>query len=179
MLAAPLQAQVYKDVDKTPKERLNDFLGETEKGMRKAGKTISNFLGIESKSSADDIEIDGVKYMPLHTVNLFYADSTGMIARCKADFKRRYSAATVVAVAIPQETWTETVIKENKKITTYKRTAYCYVLAKDGTDGYINARYVFKELRKPGSPWVKPEESWPGFERADAIPNVHFKQLNK
>ncbi len=178
-MGMPLQAQVYKDVDKTPKERLDDFLGETEQGMKKAGKTIGDFLGINSKTETDEVEVDGVRYMPLHTVNVFYADSTGMIERCRTDFARRYPRATILSVAIPQETWTETVVKENKRITAYKRTAYCYVLGRDGADGYINARYVFRQQRKPGNRWVSPASSWPGFERADAIPNIHFSKLNK
>lgn len=178
-LGQPLQAQVYKDVDKSPKERLDDFLGETEEGMKKAGKTISDFLGIKSKSGDDEVEIDGVKYMRLYTVNLFYADSTGMTDLCRTDFARRYPRATVVSVAIPQEGWTETAVKENKRIAAYRRTAYCYVLGRDGADGYINARYVFRQQRRPGNPWVASTGSWPRFERADAIPNVHFSKLNK
>lgn len=175
----PAYAQTTVKDNKTPKERLQDFLGETQRGMEEAGKTISDFFNSEFNSSSDEINIDGVRYMKLHTVNMFYADSVGMLNLCRQDFARRYPKAKILSVAIPQEKWIDTASKEGGKITAYKREVNCYVLGKDGTDGYINARYSFKSMREPGNSWVKPKEYWPHFDRADAIPNVHFKQLNK
>ncbi len=179
LLAAPMNAQVYKDTEKAPKERLNDLWSDIKKGAKKTGESLSNLLGLDDKSDSTLVEIDGVKYMPIYTKNLFVPDSAGMYRACKADFAKRYDNATVVSVVIPQRNWLETVVTENKKITMYKRTAYCYVLAKDGDDGYINARYSFRQIRKPGKKWVVPEEYWAKFDRADAIPNVHYSKLKK
>jgi hypothetical protein len=178
-LAAPMHAQVYKDTSKTPKERFSQLLGETKKGMEKAGKTISDFFGGIAAKDSDEVMIDGVKYMRIHSVNLFEGDDSAMLTLCREDFIRRYPNTTIVSVAIPQASWTETALKEKGKIVAYRRVAQCFVLAKDGTDGYINARYGFRCSRTPGKKWVKPAEYWPKFERADAIPNVHFRQLNK
>lgn len=176
-LAAPMHAQVYKDTDKTPKERLNTLLGDFKKGMKKTGESLSGLLGIEGTGDSTLVEIDGVKYMPIHTTNRFSADSAGMYRAARADFARRYEDATIVSVVIPQDSWRETVLTENKRVTMYKRTVFCYVLAKDGADGYIHARYSFRQLRKPGKRWLAPEGYWPRFERADAIPTAHYQRL--
>ncbi|MDT3387177.1 MAG: hypothetical protein LIR46_05360 [Bacteroidota bacterium] len=176
-MVAPLSAQVYKEVDKSPKERLQDFLDETATGINKAGKTIGDFLGINAEGTGDEVKIDGVKYMRIYTSNLFYADSTDMLTLCRKDFAQRYPQAEIVSVVIPQRSWNQTALKEGSKITAYKRMALCYVLAKDGKDGYINARYSFRQLRNPGKRWTTPEGYWPRFDRADAIPNVHYEQL--
>lgn len=176
-LVAPAQAQVYKDIDTPPKKRLNTLLKDLEKGVKKTSKSVADWLGIDTKADDTLVEIDGVKYMPIYTTNLFAGNATEMEDACKADFAERYANATIISVVIPQEGWTEATLKEKKHITMYTRTAYCYVLAKDGDDGYINARYSFKQLRKPGQKWVAPIENWPKLERADAIPNKHYEQL--
>jgi hypothetical protein len=102
-----------------------------------------------------------------------------MYKACRDDFAKRYDATTIVSVAIPQEDWLETAILEKKKVVMYKREALCYVLGKDGKDGYINARYSFIQYRKPGKKWLASASHWPKFERADAIPNVHYNRLKK
>ena len=172
-----MQGQVYKDTTKSPKERLNTLLGDFKKGVKKTGESLSGLLGLDSGNDEGLVEIDGVKYMPLYTANRFAPDSVSMYNACRADFARRYEQATVVSVVIPQDDWAETVVTENKKVTMYKRTAYCYVLAKDGADGYIHARYSFRQLRKPGKQWLFPEGYWAKFERADAIPAMHYRKL--
>ena len=179
VMAAPMHAQVYKDVDKTPKERLNTLLKDLEKGMHKTGESRSDLLGLDNKSDTTLIEIDGVKYMPVYTVDRFHADSASMYKACREDFAKRYDVTTIVSVAIPQEDWLETAILEKKKVVMYKREALCYVLGKDGKDGYINARYSFIQYRKPGKKWLASASHWPKFERADAIPNVHYNRLKK
>lgn len=179
MMAAPMYAQVYKDVDKTPKERLNTLLDDIKKGVKKTGESLNDLLGLENKADVEWVEIDGVKYMPVYTTDLFVPDSAGMYRACREDFAKRYENASVISVVIPQEDWKETVVTENKKVTMYKRTVYCYVLGKDGTDGYINARYAFRQLRMPGKKWRVPEGYWPKFEHADAIPNAHYRKLKK
>lgn len=179
ILANSANAQVYKDIKQTPKERLNTLLRDIKRGIQKTGDSLNELLGYDSSRDKTLVEIDGVMYMPVYTTNRFTADSTGMYVACRADFMRRYSHANVISTVIPQETWDDTVIKDNKKVVMYKRSVWCYVLAKDGEDGYINARYAFKQLRKPGQKWLTPEGYWPKFERADAIPNAHYKKLKK
>lgn len=179
ILANPANAQVYKDIKRTPKERLNTLFRDIKRGIRKTGDSLNELLGGDSDSDKTLVEVDGVSYMPVYTTNRFTADSTGMYVACRSDFMRRYSRATVISTVIPQETWDESVMKDNKKIVMYRRRAWCYVLAKDGEDGYINARYAFVQLRKPGQKWLAPEGYWPKFERADAIPNAHYKKLRK
>jgi hypothetical protein len=175
----PMNAQVYKETDKSVKTRITELYGHARKGVQKAGKDISDFLGFESRKDSDLVEIDGVKYMPLYTRNLFYADSTGMLAECRKAFKARYPKARILSVAIPQKSWIETAVKDDDRIVAYKRLAYCFVLAADGSDGYINAKYSFKGMREPGQEWVMPKEYWPHFEKADAIPNIHYKELKE
>lgn len=180
-LAMPMHAQVYKDTDSTPKERVSRLLKDTRKGMKKAGKTISDFFegfNLSDEERIEEVKVGGVKYMRLHTVNLFEGDDEGMAVRSREEFLRRYPRCTVVAVAIPQQKWKDVAQKEDGKIVAYTRKADCYVLGKDGKDGYINVLFSFRCTRKPGGEWVRPAEYWPRLVRVDAIPNVHFEELN-
>ncbi|MGI6233471.1 MAG: hypothetical protein ACOYJF_11610 [Prevotella sp.] len=175
----PLQAQTEVNEKKNLPNTFNKIWNKTKTGVKKTGRNVGEFLGFDTDQEEDLVEIDGVEYMPLYTHNLFYADSTRMLRLCERDLLRRYPTAKILHTAIPQTTWTETALKKGSKIVAYRRHAYCYVLASDGNDGYINARYSFQCERKPGKKWVVESGQWPKFERADAIPNVHYQQLNK
>ncbi len=176
----PTQAQTT-DTDSTskstPKERFNSFWGSTKKGFKKTGQVIGDFLGVESSKDSDLVEIDGVKYMPLYTTNIFKDDGSEMLNASSADALSRYPQAMVVSVAIPQEEWLETAVTKKKKVAYYQRQAYCYVLLKDADDGYINVRYTYIMQRQAGQSWEKTADYWPMMERADIIPNAHYNLL--
>ncbi len=175
----PIQAQTA-DADSTSKsttkKRLNTFWGSTKKGFKKTGQAIGGFFGIEGKDS-DLVKIDGVEYMPLYTTNIFLGDGSEMLSTSSADALSRYPQATIVSVAIPQEAWLETTVTKKKKVTSYQRLAYCYVLLKDADEGYINVRYSYIMQRQAGQSWEKIAEYWPMMERADVIPNAHYSVL--
>lgn len=177
LTATSAQAQVYKEVNKSPGKRLDTLLKDIERGIQKTGESLSELLSLDAKGDTGLVEIDGARYMPLCTTDRFAADSLSMRQTCRGAFLRRYDAATVVSVTMPQEGWQQTVVMENKKVAKYKRRAVCYVLAKDGADGYINARYAFEQCRCPGGKWERLEGHWPKLERVDAIPNAHYKRL--
>ena len=55
----------------------------------------------------------------------------------------------------------------------------CYVLAKDGDDGYINARFSFTRVKQPGSSYKHAAGGWPKWERTDVIPMEDYVQMSK
>ena len=62
-------------------------------------------------------------------------------------------------------------------MTGYVQTLYCYVLAKDGDDGYVNARFVFQRQKEVGQQYEHVDGRWPLWERTDVIPMATYEQL--
>ena len=116
--------------------------------------------------------------MPIYSVNLYKEDEGQELKQaCEKAFKARYPQAVIVANAIPQEGWLTDAVKQNKVVVGYSETLYCYILAKDGTDGYINAKFVFQRYKKVGDSYAPVSGKWGSWERTDAIPNAVYKQL--
>ena len=58
----------------------------------------------------------------------------------------------------------------------YVKMLYCYIVAKDGEDGYINARFSFRMTKKVGKSWQNDDANWPLWERTDVlVPSVYEK----
>ena len=62
-------------------------------------------------------------------------------------------------------------------VVSYKQTLYCYVLAKDGAEGYINQRYVFVRSRKPGEEFVNDTQCWAKLQGTDVMTGKVFDKL--
>lgn len=184
MVTVPVNAQTKNNTQKeTLVKKVSKFWKKTTKQVATAGKNIGDAIGIDElarKNDSDLKEIDGVKYMPIYTTDLFandnLTDDNEMIKICKLKFADKYPESRIVHCVIPQKEWIMTAIREGSKITGYRRYAYCYLLAKDGTDGYINARFLFTEYREPGENYVEINNS-PKWERTDVIPNSVYSKL--
>lgn len=163
-------------------KRLSKFWKKTKTTMVNAGHELGDAIGFDDRVDRDtDLkEIDGVKYMPIYSVDLFAKnhpdDDKTLVDLSTAAFKKQYPGATIVSAVVPQVEWLNTAVKEGGKITGYRKRAYCYVLAKDGSDGYINARFFFMSYRKAGGKYIG-SSSWPKWERTDIVPVSAYEKL--
>ncbi len=180
----PANAQTNNNAQKeTLVKKVSTFWKKTKKQVSKTGKNIGDAIGVDElakKNNEDLKEIDGVKFMPIYTTDLFannnLSDDEEQIKISKEEFARKYPDAKIIHCVVPQKDWIMTAIKEGSKITGYRRYAYCYLLAKDGTDGYINVRFLFMEYRDAGENYVK-SANWPKWDRTDIIPNNVYSKL--
>lgn len=184
MTALPVNAQTNNNAKKeTLVKKVSTFWKKTKKQVTTAGKNIGDAIGVDDlakKNNEDLKDIDGVKYMPIYTTDIFannnLSDDEELIKISKDEFVGKYPDAKIVHCVIPQKEWILTAVKEGNKITGYRRYAYSYLLAKDGTDGYINARFIFMEYRDAGENYVK-SSCWPKWDRTDIIPNNVYSKL--
>ena len=184
MTALPVNEQTNNKAKKeTLVKKVSTFWKKTKKQVTTAGKNIGDAIGVDdlAKKNIEDLkDIDGVKYMPIYTTDIFannnLSDDEELIKISKDEFVGKYPDAKIVHCVIPQKEWILTAVKEGSKITGYRRYAYSYLLAKDGTDGYINARFIFMEYRDAGENYVK-SGSWPKWDRTDIIPNNVYSKL--
>ncbi|KXB85232.1 hypothetical protein HMPREF3034_00413 [Prevotella sp. DNF00663] len=181
LIGMPVHAQNTTQKENFGK-KVSKFWKKTKTTMVNAGHELGDAIGFDDRvdKDADLKEIDGVKYMPIYTTDLFAkgnpSDDKTLIDLSTAAFKKKYPNATIVSAVVPQVEWLNTAVKEGGKITGYRKRAYCYVLAKDGTDGYINARFFFMSYRKAGEKYIE-SSSWPKWERTDIVPVSAYEKL--
>ena len=151
------------------------------KEMEKAANGLGDAIGFEDRVNAqtsDSVKVDGSWYMPLYTVNLYKGGDLDLYRdACRQAFVAKYPSVKVVSVVVPQQEWLSDTYKKNNKVTGYVQTLYCYVLAKDGDDGYVNARFVFQRQKEVGRQYEHVDGRWPLWERTDVIPMATYEQL--
>jgi len=133
-------------------------------------QVLSNLLGLYVLPFFEE---NIIKY---EEANILIDKYEELIKNSKEVFAAKYPDAKIVHCVVPQKEWIMTAIKEGSKITGYRKYVYCYLLAKDGTDGYINARFLFLEYRDAGENYVK-SASWPKWDRTDIVPNSVYSKL--
>jgi len=159
---------------------------DAKKQIDKTGKDIGEKIGFDElaskKHEADLIEVDGMKYMPIYNFDLFMsghaADDAELVRLSREAFTKRYPNAKILYAVVPQKDWLNTVLKNGDSVVGYRREAYCFIVAKDGSDGYLNARFLFSAERVAGGEYVK-SNSWPRWERTDVIPSHVYPKLIK
>ena len=92
-------------------------------------------------------------------------------------FAKKYPHTNIVSVTIPQEGWVSESVKDGSKVIGYLQYMYCYVLAKDGDDGYINARFSFQRYKDVGKEYGIVNGRWPKWDRTDVIPLPVYNEL--
>ncbi|CCY02961.1 putative uncharacterized protein [Prevotella sp. CAG:924] len=179
MVTTPTFAQTEVREGNNLPNAMTKLWNKAKNGVKKTGRKVGGFLGVGNEQDMDLIDIDGVEYMPIYTKNLFYSDSTQMILTCQHDLLSKYPSAKILNAVIPQATWDESELHDSGKVVGYRRRAYCYVLATDGNDGYINARYLFMSEKKGGHDWTQVKDEWAKCERVDIIPASAYTQLKE
>ncbi len=117
--------------------------------------------GLFSKEGNYKVLVEGHYYMPIYDVNLYKeSDGEEMRNACATQLLKKYPSAEIVSCALPQTDWLSQSVEQDGKVTGYKQTMYCFVLAKDGSEGYINQRYIFVRNRKVGESYANDSTQW-------------------
>lgn len=171
--------------DTAKKENFGDrFVRLGKKAVREMERTANNLgdaIGFEDRvnaGTADSVKIDGTWYMPLYTVNLYTGTDADIYrSACRKAFADAYPGVEIVNVVVPQREWLSDTYKKNNKVTGYVQTLYCYVLGKDGSDGYVNARFMFQRTKEVGKSYKHVDDRWPLWENTDVIPRASYEKL--
>lgn len=149
---------------------------KTKQGIKNSGTAI----GDELSYRPGEYRVNGTFYMPLYDTNLYKGnDGGGMRELCRNSFNKRYPQALIQTCVIPQTEWLTEEVKKEDKTVGYLSSMYCYIIARDGADGYINARFLFQAYRKVGQTAYAVAGKWPLWERTDVMPVKDYKKLKK
>ena len=184
-IALPMNAQTNRNKQqKSLVKKVTTIWNNAKKQVKQTGKDIGEKIGFDDMAAkeqdTDLIEVDGMKYMPIYNFDLFMsghaADDAELVRLSREAFTKRYPNAKILYAVVPQKDWLNTVLKNGDSVVGYRREAYCFIVAKDGSDGYLNARFLFSADRKVGGEYMK-NNSWPRWERTDVLPNQVYDKL--
>lgn len=167
-------AQEVQEKKPTIAEKTSKIWNNAKSKVNNTTKAIKEQLGIDNEKKAQL----RAKYMPVYTENK-YKDENGneLMQLCRKMFYERYTNSYIQSVVIPTEDWSTSTVENEGNIEGYLQTLYCYILAKDGTVGYINAEFTIQRLKSPGGAYDKVSGRWPEMSRVDIIPEEDFKEL--
>ena len=169
-MAAPANAQTDTE---SVSEAVSGLWTKAKQGVTRSTRRIK-----EEMNGDGLLDVDGHSYMRLHTKDLYQGkEAADFRAACRAAVKTKFPTVEILSVAIPQTEWTESTTRMLGKISKYVKTVYCYVLAKDGDDGYINARFSFRQTKKVGKTWKDDTDNWPLWERTDVLTRDVYQKL--
>ncbi|MGP1453289.1 MAG: Tat pathway signal sequence [Segatella oris] len=186
-MALPMNAQTNKNKQQESLvKKVTTIWNNAKKQVKQTGKDIGEKIGFDDMAAkeqdTDLIEVDGMKYMPIYNFDLFVNSHTTedveLVRLSREAFMKKYPNAEIMYAVVPQQDWLHTALRDGSKVTGYRRRAYCFVVAKDGSDGYLNARFLFSAERVAGGEYVK-SNSWPRWERTDVIPSHVYPKLIK
>ena len=184
-MALPMNAQTNRNKQQESLvKKVTTIWNNAKKQVKQTGKDIGEKIGFDElaskKHEADLIEVDGIKYMPVYTTDHFAKlhpkEDAELVRLSREAFMQKYPQAEIIHAVVPQKDWLNTVLRDGSKVTGYRRRAYCYVVAKDGTEGYLNACFLFMADREAGNDYVK-SKSWPRRACTDAVPSQVYPQL--
>lgn len=170
MMLMPAQAQEEtktKKASKTISEKASKVWKDAKESVNSTADIIKDELGFKGTVR------DSVRsmYMPIYTRNKYEGgDMYKLVQACRDDFAERYPNCEIVSSVIPQEEWSTYPVTEGDNTVGYRQQLYCYVLAKDGTDGYINAEYLYERTKSVGGEYANKASAWPSQPQIDVIP---------
>lgn len=167
LLAAPLQAQENTE---TFEEAVTGLWKKTKQAVKKSSRRVQ-----EDWNGDGLVEVEGHNYMHLYTTDLYKGTNAADFKEaCVNEFKAKYPSVKIISVTIPQKDWTESTSRSLGKVSKYVKMLYCFIVGKDGEDGYINARFSYRMVKKVGKTWQNDEANWPLWERTDVlVPSVY------
>ena len=176
MIAMAQENAENKKLNATFGEEVSRIWDNTNRFVKKTGTAI----GDEFSFRGGELKVNGTYYMPLYDTNLYNGkDAVTIRDTCRQMFNNRYPQALIQTCVIPQQDWISEEVKKDGSVVGYIQTMLCHVIAKDGEEGYVNARFVFQTYRQVGHQLEIISEKWPLWERTDVIPTKDYKKLLK
>ena len=177
LLCQTADAQMTKkDTGNGPlKERVSNFWEKTKKSLDKAAEKVSNDLSSENDGLR---RIKGKYYMNIYDTNIYKGEDCDQLREmCQREFAAKYPSVKIRCCVIPQTDWNTETVETDGTVTGYAQTLFCYILGKDGNEGFINAKFVFERQKKVGEPYMNTRVKWPLWIRTDVLTNEVAEQL--
>jgi hypothetical protein len=168
-----VQAQ-QKSTDNTFAGKASSIWKKTKKTTKKVTKSIKREFGIDDSKDAQL----RAQYMPIYTEDRYHGDDAiALKEACLQKFRKVYPNAVVKSLVLPMKTWGSISLTEGDKVVGYQQYLTCYILAQDGTDGYINAEYRFDRQRLVGEAFEKMNGRYPKQTRIDVLPEDVYDKI--
>jgi hypothetical protein len=160
--------------------KISRILNRARKSVNKAGKQVGYTLDADGRLNKENdlIKVSGLYYMPLYTVNLYQGKEAAEFRETvRKKFMEKYPQTKLQTVVIPQTDWLHEPVEKGDVIIGYLQTMYCYAIAQDGEEGYINAKFTFQRYREVGGEYQPLQEKWPKWERTDVLSDKVYNKL--
>lgn len=165
-----------KDTGNGPfKERVSKLWDKT----KKTATDVATAIGDEISNSTSGLRrIEGKYYMNVYDVNLYKGDDCAtLLDLCRKQFAAKYPTVPIASCVIPQTDWETETVDNAGQVTGYVQTLFCYIIGKDGNEGFINAKFVFERKKDVGKQLVNNNMKWPLWTRTDVMTNHVYDRL--
>ena len=177
-----MSAQQPNKKKKTFEEKVSKFVKQTKKELEQAGHELGDAIGFDDRlySKADLLRVNGSYYMPLYSKDLYKGeDALTYRKACTQQFRKKYSKVSIQSVTIPQKEWVLETVEKGGELVGYQRTLHCFIIARDGDEGYVNAKFTYRQYKNVGQEFQNVKGWWPKWERIDFMTNSVYEQLLK
>ena len=172
-----------QDKKKEPFEKkVSKFWKKTKKELEQAGHELGDAIGFDDRLSgkSDLLKVNGSFYMPLYSKDLYKGeDALTYRKTCTQLFRKKYPKVSIQSVAIPQKEWVLETVEKDGELVGYQRTLHCFIIARDGDEGYVNAKFTYRQYKNVGQEFQNVKDWWPKWERTDFMTNSVYEQLLK
>ncbi len=162
-------------------KKVSKFLKQTKKDLEQAGHELGDAIGFDDRvgKNSDLLKVDGTFYMPLYTVDLYKSDSTTMYRTESIRlFKKKYPKAKIMSVAIPQAKWIVEPVELRTEVVGYQRSLSCFIIARDGNEGFINAKFLYVQYKNVGNEYQNVRGKYPLWVRTDVLSPKIYEELS-
>ena len=175
-IAMPSSAQMTKkDTGNGPlSERVSKFWKKTKKTLDQAADQVRKEFDATNSGLR---KVNGSFYMNIYDTNIYKGEDVDELCRlCRKEFSEKYPNVDIRSCAIPQTDWETETVKKEEKVTGYSQTLFCYILGRDGNEGFINAKFVFERQKNVGGTTMT-RIKWPLWIRTDVLTNEVYQKL--
>lgn len=177
-----MSAQQPNKKKKTFEEKVSKFVKQTKKELEQAGHELGDAIGFDDRlySKSDLLRVNGSYYMPLYSKDLYKGeDALTYRKACTQQFRKKYPKVSIQSVTIPQKEWVLETVEKGGELVGYQRTLHCFIIARDGDEGYVNAKFTYRQYKNVGQEFQNVKGWWPKWERIDFMTNSVYEQLLK
>ena len=177
-----MSAQQPNKKKKTFEEKVSKFVKQTKKELEQAGHELGDAIGFDDRlySKSDLLRVNGSYYMPLYSTDMYKGDSAlAFRTQCTKLFRQKYPKVSIQSVTIPQKEWVLETVEKGGELVGYQRTLHCFIIARDGEEGYVNAKFTYRQYKNVGQEFQNVKGWWPKWERTDFMTNSVYEQLLK
>ena len=164
-----------QDKKKEPFEKkVSKFWKKTKKELEQAGHELGDAIGFDDRLSgkSDLLKVNGSFYMPLYSKDLYKGEDALTFRKTSTQlFRKKYPKVNIQSVSIPQKEWVLEAVEKDGELVGYQRTLHCFIIARDGDEGYVNAKFTYRQYKNVGQEFQNVKDWCPKWERTDFMNN--------